>query len=146
MTTTRVVRRIHAPVEQVFDAVAKIENFAEIVEAIESVEFLSEEKVGVGARFRETRRMGKRLASTELEVTEYVENDYVRIVSDAGGTIWDTVYRCTPDGSSTRLEIDMDARPQSLKSRLMLLLIMPMVRKGMTKHLKSLKEYCESTA
>ena len=31
-------------------------------------------------------------ATTELEVTEYVENDHVRMVADSHGTIWDTVF------------------------------------------------------
>lgn len=28
---------------------------------------------------------------TELEVTEFVENDHVRYVTDSHGTVWDTV-------------------------------------------------------
>ena len=76
----------------VFRTVAHVEQFSQAVPGILRVEFLSEVKSGVGARFRETRMMMGREASTELEVTEYVENERVRIVSEAGGALWDTVF------------------------------------------------------
>ena len=85
MTTTHVETRIHAPVDEVFRTVADIHNFATAVPEIVDVEFLSERRSGVGTRFRETREMGSRSASTVLEVTEYVENERVRLVSEAGG-------------------------------------------------------------
>ena len=43
-------------------------------------------------RFRETRVMKGREASTVLEVTEYESPRRIRLVSDEGGTIWDTVF------------------------------------------------------
>ena len=91
-TNVTVTRRIDAPADVVFRAVAHIEQFSQAVPGILRVEFLSDVKSGVGARFRETRMMMGREASTELEVTEYVENERVRIVSEAGGALWDTVF------------------------------------------------------
>ena len=87
MGRTTVTRIVEAPVADVFEAVAHIDNFSTIVPEIEAVEFLSETRRGVGARFKETRRMGKRSCATELEVTEYVPGERVRLVSDQGGTI-----------------------------------------------------------
>ena len=81
MANVTVTRRIDAPADVVFRAVAHVEQFSQAVPGILRVEFLSEAKSGVGARFRETRMMMGREASTELEVTEYVENERVRIVS-----------------------------------------------------------------
>ncbi|MCE2540939.1 MAG: SRPBCC family protein [Acidobacteria bacterium] len=90
MANVTVTRRIDAPADVVFRVVAHVEQFSQAVPGILRVEFLSEVKSGVGARFRETRMMMGREASTELEVTEYVENERVRIVSEAGGALWDT--------------------------------------------------------
>jgi carbon monoxide dehydrogenase subunit G len=55
-------RHVNAPMEVVFDAIAHIENFSQAAPHIVGVEYLSEQKRGVGTRFRETRRMGKREA------------------------------------------------------------------------------------
>ena len=149
MSRVNVSGIIEAPPEEVWGALSDIGNLPNRDEPVQKIEFLSPQKSGAGTRFRETRSMGSRTVETELEITESVPNESIRFVSDAGSTIWDTVYRCHPEGapsgSSTRLEIDMEARPYKLRARLMNLLIMPMVRKGMTKHLKDLKTYCESS-
>ena len=114
MVRTLLSRTIDAPIEKVFDTVAHIENFSKAVPDIIKVEFLSDRHSGVGARFRETRRMGKREASTELEVTEFVQNDHIRFVSDAGGIIWDTVFTTTPaSGGGVQLNMVMNAEPTS---------------------------------
>lgn len=141
---------IEAPVEMVWKILSDVEGLPDREEAVEKIEFRGDQKSGVGTRFRETRSVGRRSVATELEITESVPAESIRFVSDTGGTVWDTVYRChpagTPPGSSTRLEIDMKARPHKFTARLMLRLILPMVRRSMTKHLESLKVYCESTA
>ena len=74
MSQTFVSLDINAPVEAVFAALANIETFPDRAEAIAAVEFLSDQKHGVGTRFRETRIMNGREAVAELEVTEQVEN------------------------------------------------------------------------
>lgn len=114
---------IDASPQVVWAILSDIEGLPNREQAVERIEFLSEQRSGVGTRFRETRSMGSRTVATELEVTEVVPDESIRFVSDAGGTVWDTVYRCHPDGSppgtTTRLEIDMDARPHKLAARLM---------------------------
>lgn len=137
---------IEAPPEGVWAVLTDIEGLPNREQAVEKIEFLTEQKTGVGTRFRETRSMGRRTVETELKVTEMDENESIRFVSDVGGTVWDTVYRCHPEGGATRLEIDMNARPHKLSARLMNPLILPMVRKGMVKHLADLKRFCESMA
>ncbi|MEL7155904.1 MAG: SRPBCC family protein, partial [Actinomycetota bacterium] len=109
MTVTTVSRTINAPAEHVFDVVAHIENFSRAVPTITDVEFLTDQRRGVGTRFRETRVMGRRQASTELEVTEYEGGRRIRLVADEGGSIWDSVFTTEPDGEGTRLELTMVA-------------------------------------
>ena len=141
VTTDRV---INAPLERVFETISTTEGFSNAVPHIVSVEILSEQRRGLGTRFRETRVMRGREATTELEVTEYVENKHVRYVSDAGGTIWDTVFSVEPEGDATRMRMTMDARPHTFFARIMTPLVMGMVAKAVEGDMDAIKAYCES--
>ena len=139
-------RRIDAPVGRVFDTVAQIENFAKAIPAIVKVEFVTPQRSGVGTRFRETRRMGKREATVELEVKEFVANQRIRLVADAGGTVWDTLFAVTPSGSGTELSMVMDDKPYRLPAKLFNPLLRGMVRKTVERDLDAVKAHCERSA
>lgn len=145
MTRTRTSRTIEAPVEAVFETVADISNFSRAVPHITRVEFLTERRVGAGTRFRETRLMRGREATTELEVTEYEKNERVRTVADAGGTVWDSLFTVTPegDGGSTRLDLVMEARPYRFMSRLMVPLMKGVVAKAVMADMDAVKVWLE---
>jgi hypothetical protein len=76
--------------------------------------------------------MKGREASSVLEVTEYEPDQRIRIVSDEGGTIWDTVFEVTDTVDGTMLTMVMESRPYKLLARVMNPLIAPMVRKAVT--------------
>ena len=143
MANVTVTRRIDAPADAVFRTVAHVEQFSQALPHVLRVEFLSEVKSGVGARFRETRMMMGREASTELEVTEYVENERVRIASEAGGALWDTVFTVAPDGEGTELKMVMDATPRTMSARMTLPLVIGAVRKAVEQDMDSVKAFCE---
>ena len=143
MSRTAVSRTINAPVDQVFDTVAHIENFSTAVPHITAVEFLSEQQRGVGTKFRETRVLRGRQATTELEVTEYVANQCIRIVSDEGGTIWDTVFTVSSVGQGTRLDMVMNASAYKLISKLFNPLMKGLIRRAIEGDLDAVKAYCE---
>ena len=146
MATVTVTRVVDAPADVVFRTVADIGHFSQAVPHIVNVEFLSEVRSGVGTRFRETRVMNGREASTELEVTEYVENDRVRIVSEAGGAVWDTVFTVSPAAEGTELSMVMDARPRTLSARLAVPLMLRMVKGAVARDMDAVKAFCERTA
>lgn len=143
MMRTTVARTIDAPIDQVFDTIAHIENFSKAVPDIVNVEFLSDTRKGVGTCFRETRLMRGKEESTELEVTEYVENESIRIVADTHGTIWDTVFTVKSVDGQTRLEMVMDAKAQKLTSKLMNRLMKGFLQKALEKDMDAVKTYCE---
>ena len=143
MANVAVTRSIDAPVDVVFRTVAHVDQFSQAVPGILRVEFLSEVKSGVGARFRETRVMMGREASTELEITEYVENERVRIVSEAGGALWDTVFAVSQDGEGTELKMVMDAQPRTMSARMTVPLVIGTVRKAVEQDLDAIKSFCE---
>jgi uncharacterized membrane protein len=143
MSRTTVVRTIDAPIEKVFDTVAHVENFAKAVPHIVGIEFLSDIKSGVGTRFLETRRMRGKETTTELEVTEYIENARVHILADAGGTVWDSVFEVAPESDRVQLTVSMDARAYKLMSKLVNPFIKGFVKKAIESDMDSVKIYCE---
>ena len=145
MTRTKLSRTISAPVEAVFEIVADPVNFTKAVPEIVKVEFLTDQTAGVGTRFRETRVMRGREAATELEVTEFVRNARVRLVTKAGGTVWDSVFTVTPaeGGRGTRLDLVMEARPYRLLARIFVPLMKGIVAKAVAGDLDAVKAYLE---
>ena len=142
-TTMTVTRTIDAPIETVFQSVSDIESFPDIQPEVLSIEFLTESRSGQGTRFRETRRHGKQEMVTELEVTEFVENERIRMVTDSHGTVWDTIFVVRPEGSGAELSITMDARPHKLLPKIMNPLLKGTFRKGIESYADLLRDHCE---
>ena len=140
------IRQIQAPTELVFSAISDIRRFEEINESVLEIEFLTEQQSGVGTRFKETRDMNGRRSSTTLELTEYVDNEHVRFVSDAGGTIWDTVMSVAEKDGGTQLRMVMEARPYKFLARIITPLIKGMVTKAVVADMDGLKAWCEREA
>ena len=142
MAWITVNRTIKAPICVVFGTVADIREMSKALPHVKSFEFLTDAATGVGTRFRETRLMKGREEVTEIEVTEYVENDRVRMVADSHGTVWDTVFSVSSDGTKTALTLTMDARPHTLTARMMTPLIRGMVAKAVEKDMDLVKAHC----
>ena len=143
MPRTTITRAIDAPVESVFATIADMKNFSKAVPHIVNVVFLSDVHAGSGTRFRETRLMHGKERSTELEVTEYVENERVRMVADTDGTVWDSLFVVSPVEGRTRLDFTMDARPHKLLPKLLVPLMKGLVQKAIEKDMDAVKAYCE---
>lgn len=136
-------KSINAPINLVFNTIAHIEEFAKVVNDIVDVEFLSENKTGLGARFRETRMMKGKKASTELEVTEYKVDEKIRLVAEAGGTIWDTLFTVKEENGKTILAVTMNASAKNFFAKLFNMLIAGMITKSIDKDINAVKVYCE---
>jgi carbon monoxide dehydrogenase subunit G len=146
MTRATVTKTIAAPIDHVFETIADIESFKRAIPHIVDIEFLSETRTGVGTRFRETRVTKGRRATTELEVTEYVANDRIRMVADSHGTIWDSLFAVKEVAEGTELTITMDAKAHQLVAKLMNPLVMPMIQSTVEDDLDLVKRYCEAGA
>ncbi len=138
--------QINAPVDAVFRAVTDIERFPEVNDCVQSVEFLTDQRSGVGTRFQETRSFRGKSMAMDLEVTELVENDHVRIVTESHGTIWDSLFTVRESGEGTDLEITMDAKAMKLMPRLMNPVFKGMFRKGLEQHLQYVRNHFDSQA
>lgn len=147
MSRIEATRTIRAPLARVFGAVADVEQLSRVLPHVVRVEFLSDAHRGVGTRFRETRRVGRKEATTELAVTEYVENERVRLVAtDPLGTVWDSVFAVEPIGTDTRLTLTMDAHARRWLARCFNRLIRGAIRRGVERDLDLFRAYCEGQA
>ncbi|MEM7361282.1 MAG: SRPBCC family protein [Pseudomonadota bacterium] len=143
MSQTKVSRVIDAPIVSVFKVIADCSQYAIAVPHILETEILSDTKSGVGTRFRETRDMNGRQATTEIEISELEENRLIRFMSDSGGTTWDSLYTFSEEQGQTSMTLVMEARPYKLLARLFNPLIKGMVQKALESDMDAVKQYCE---
>ncbi|MAL17288.1 MAG: hypothetical protein CL670_16425 [Balneola sp.] len=144
MSTITVTKQVKAPKELVFETVADIRNFSKVVPDIVNVEFLSDQEYGVGTKFRETREMNGKEVSTELEVTELVENAHIRLVSDTMGTVWDSVFTVERKEYGTELTLIMDAKAYKLLPKIFNPFMKGFMAKALEKDMLAVKSYCEA--
>lgn len=144
MITVVVKRRIAARPQRVFEVASAIEGFPDVNPDVLGVEILTPQREGVGVRFRETRRKGRGEMRTELEVVEYDATAMrIRMVTDLGGTVWDTLFTVRPAEGGAEVEARMECRAHKLLPRLLNPLLRGLFRKGMEDHLDHFQAYCE---
>lgn len=69
----------------------------------------------------------------------------MRLVSDEGGTIWDSVFTVSPVDGGTELMLVMDAAPYTFKSKILVPIMKFVIRMGLVKDMDAVKEYCEGS-
>lgn len=148
MTDFRVGASIPAPPAAVFEVIAHAERFAEVVPHIERIEFVSEQRRGVGTRFRETRLFKRREATSELEVTGYEPPRLVRLVADEGGTVWDSTFTlaASADAATTDLTLVMTASAYTWSARLLNPVLRRVITKGLVDDLDAVAAHFASPA
>lgn len=141
----RADRTVRASIEKVFKTLATIDEFSKAIPGITKVEVLTNQRHGLGTRFRETRIMNGHKATTELEVTEFFENERVRMKALAGGVIWDTLFTVRQSNpQEVAMEMLMAAIPVGLPGKLITPLILEMVGRAVQQDMDSVKTYCEN--
>lgn len=144
MTKTIVTKTIKAPPEVIFRALSDVALLPRVIPEVVKTELLSATKTGVGTRFRETRMTNGREMETVLEVTEFVQDERIRMVADSHGTVWDSVFTLKTDGWRTELQLVMEAKGYRLMAKIMNLLFQSLYRRGIERHLDAVRDYCES--
>jgi hypothetical protein len=143
MPIITVTRSINAPIDLIFKSISDISNLPKTNRDIVNIEFISDIKSGVGTRFIETRLMNGKESKTELEITELVENEHIRVVADSHGTVWDSVFTVKSSGDQVVLKLAMDARAHKLLPRLLNPLMKGLYKNGLEKHMDAVKTFCE---
>jgi hypothetical protein len=138
-----VSRKIKAPIDKIFKAISDIRHLPETNPDIVKIEFVSEVKSGIGTRFIETRLMNGKESRTELEVSELIENEHIRMVADSHGTVWDSIFTIKPIDDQVLLTLSMDAIAHKLLPKLLNPLMKNFYKKGLEKHMDAVQIFCE---
>lgn len=137
---------IDAPVIEVFEFVSNPLLMSKAFpQSVKKMEVLSENQLGVGARFRETRLLRGREDIIEIETVDYVENEKVLSVAEAGGSLWFTCFTVVPAGIGTVLTVSIEAKAKSLAVRAANFCMKPWLKRGGVEELKRIKEYLSET-
>jgi hypothetical protein len=80
----------------------------------------------------------------DFDVTDYVENQRVRIVNEIHGTRWDSVITLTPSSAATTLTMRMDTTTRPLVPRLLMPLMLRLfIKRSVEKDFDAVKAFCE---
>lgn len=103
---------INATVSRVFAVVSDASRHDDILPGVDRVEYLTTTNAGVGVRYRLSRGADRELVS----VTEWLQDS--RLVTQAESSEWTATltYGFTADGNQTRLTVECEITPLSLKS------------------------------
>ncbi|MCY3965935.1 MAG: SRPBCC family protein [Acidobacteria bacterium] len=114
----------NADQETVFATLAHGGRHGEAIPEMLSVEFVSDNKMGVGAQFREIRDWTPiqvafakfaKLHQNVVTCIEYEPHRRVRYMSNGAGARWHSIYTLTPVGEGrTQVEIRLEIRPKNL--------------------------------
>lgn len=135
--------QIARPPQQVFEVIADPTRATAFLDNITECIKLTDGPIAVGTRFRETRVMGGKEASTELLVTDHEPYTHVGVSSEAEGIKVVYHYRLAPAGGGTRLTWTCEVDAGGLR-RMMLPLLAGIMKKEDGEHLQRLKAHLES--
>jgi carbon monoxide dehydrogenase subunit G len=129
--------------EQVWAVASDFTNAVQNITAITKIEILTPAPIGSGTRFREWR--GNQVA--DMEIAAWSPPQSYSLRGYAMGTEFVSEIRCVPEGTGTRLEMEIQIRPQTLGAKLFSPLISLMSKfmvKTCTKDLQDIAKTAES--
>jgi len=132
MARFSVAKYVDAPPSQVFALFTDFEHAPEHVTGISRLEILTPGPMGIGTRFRETRRMDGHESTEEMEVTAFEPGRHYDLRHRSGSTEYRSAFRFAPARSGTQIEVDVESEPLSLAARL----LTPITNRSMTGSMK----------
>ena len=150
MAKFSMTQRIAAPVETVFTVATDIAHAAEHIRGIEKIEMLTGGPVGVGTRWRETRKMLGSESTESLEVVGFERWKSYTVGCESCGAYFETTLRFDREGDGTLVTLDARTEARSLMAKLMSplgnLMFGKIMRKCMGDDLDDLGRVAESRA
>jgi hypothetical protein len=107
--------RSSAPPDRMWAMASDFANASGRIKAITKVEMVTPGPVGVGTHFREWR--GRQMV--DMEIAAWSPPRSYTLRGYAVGTEFVSEIRCVPDGSGTRLEMEIHVRPQTFGAKLL---------------------------
>ena len=112
-------QRIACPRGEVFRLFTDLDQMPKRIDGIKGVKKLTEGPVGVGTRFSETREMFGKQATEEMEFTDYQADESYTVECDSHGTHYRSIFQFEPVGDDTDVNVVFEAKPVSLKAKLL---------------------------
>ena len=129
--------------KKVFHFITASENAPKVASSDVSMVKLTEGKVGVGTRYRETRLMNGKEQSTELEVVGYEPNHRYAMKNLTEGIETIYHYNFKPEKDGTQVNLICEIKAGGIK-KLMLPLVASILKKEDGDHLQRLKQAMEA--
>jgi hypothetical protein len=143
-------KHVDAPVDTVFDVASDLENAADHIRGIEKIELLTPGPVGVGTRWRETRKMMGHESTETLEITAFHRPRSYTVACHSCGAFFETTFGFAPDASGTNMTLEVRIEARLLMARLMSplgnLMFGKTMRKCMDDDLEDIKRVAEARA
>ena len=139
---------INAPEAAVWAAITDIENAADDLSGVESIEVLEKPASGlVGLRWRETRMYFGKPATVEKWITDAAENKFYKTRAESDGFVFLTTMNISKNGGgSVTLTSSHDSQPQGFVAKLKskpMFLFKGVIRKALTQDLRDIKTAVE---
>ena len=109
---------VAAPIPAVFAAFTDFEHAAAHVKDIVRIEMLTPGPVGVGTKFKETRKMFGKESTETMEVTAFAPNQLVELSANSCGAEIKSRFTFSPDGPATRVGVDVQTRALTFTAKL----------------------------
>ncbi|MDG1837184.1 MAG: SRPBCC family protein [Phycisphaerales bacterium] len=139
-------RRIAAPQQAVWDIITDIPGSIDRIDAIVKIEMLTDQGMGMGTRWKETRLVFKRESTEEMQVIEFEPPLRYVVEAHSCGAHFVSELRCEPDGEDgSRLVMTMETTPVTFFAKLMkplAKLAMGTTRKILVKDLDDIAKAC----
>lgn len=100
--------------DRVWAVASDFPNAVQNIRGITKIEILTQGSIGAGTRFREWR--GRH--AVDMEIAEWTPPRSYSLRGYAMGTEFLSQIRCVPDGAGTRIEMEIQVRPQTFGAKL----------------------------
>ena len=136
---------IAASPQMIFDFMIEPANSHKVMHNVTNNEWITDGPVGVGSRFRETRLMNGKEATSEIEITTYEPPHRYSATSTMSGITATYHYTLAPEREGTRIDLTAEVSAGGVK-KLMVPIVVGVMKKQDGDHLQNLKKAIEGAA
>ena len=126
-TVLTISKHIEASPEEVFALATDFGRAAEVIRAIEKVEMVTGDPIGVGTRFFETRTVLGHATTQEMAVTAFESPKLYTLGCESHGARYITEVRLAPNGTGTDVALRFEAQPVTFMAKAMAEMLRPML-------------------
>lgn len=122
--------RFAAAPERVFAVLADPVGTSVHLQHVQALEWLTPGPVGVGSRFRETRRVFGRESTQELTITRFEPPTRIAMAVEKPSMSTASIFDLAPDGAGTRVRVGIEVRGHTFSGKLLALLLFPLMARA----------------